>query len=164
MAADAAMSDFPQQEPPIKLSRATFLGAGLSGLGASAALAQPANRTPYTADEQAALDLVTAFCQSFARRDMDEISSFLAEDVSYRIVETAPPRIGEDAIAQIRGYVESADAVEFEILDSWVKGPVVVNERIDRFTAPNRNREFHLTGVFLVREGKIREWTDYSIR
>jgi len=117
-----------------------------------------------TAAEKANLDLVTRFCESFATRDMAKIAAFLSPDVVYRITDTVPAVKGAEAIARIRSYVERSTSIEFKILDSWVRGSVVVNERIDAFTRAEGNVAYHLTGVFLVKDSKIVEWADYSIR
>ena len=123
-----------------------------------------ANAAEPTAAEKANLDLVTRFCESFATRDMAKITAFLSPDVVYRITDTVPAVKGPDAIARIRAYVERSTSIEFKILDSWVRGSVVVNERIDSFTRADGNVAYHLTGVFLVKDGKVIEWADYSIR
>jgi limonene-1,2-epoxide hydrolase len=117
-----------------------------------------------TASEKANLDLVTRFCESFATRDMTKIAAFLSPGIVYRLTDTAPAVKGAEAIARIRAYVERSTAIDFKILDSWVRGAVVTNERIDAFTRPEGNVAYHLTGVFLVKDGKIVEWADYSIR
>jgi len=117
-----------------------------------------------TAAEKANLDLVTRFCASFATHDMAKITAFLSPDIVYRLTDTVPAVKGAEAIARIRAYVERSTAIDFKILDSWVRGSVVVNERIDAFTRADGNVAYHLTGVFLVRDGKIVEWADYSIR
>ena len=117
-----------------------------------------------TAAEKANLDLVTQFCQSFASRDMTKIAAFLAPDIVYRITDTSPSVKGPEAISRIKAYVERSTAIDFKILDSWARGSVVVNERIDAFTRPEGNVAYHLTGVFVVKNGKIVEWSDYSIR
>jgi limonene-1,2-epoxide hydrolase len=123
-----------------------------------------AHAAELSATEKVNLDLVTRFCQAFATRDMAKISEFLSPDVVYRITDTAPAAKGPEAIARIRAYVERSTAIDFKILDSWVRGSVVVNERIDAFTRPEGNVAYHLTGVFAVKDGKIVEWADYSIR
>ena len=145
------------------LTRAGFLAAG--GV-AAAALSLPFRATAAepSAAEKANLALVTAFCASFAGRDMSRISSFLADACVYRVTETTPPVSGGDAVARIRNYVERSTKIEFKIHESWVKGPIVVNERTDSFVAPDRTNAYHLTGVFFVKDGKIAEWTDYVIR
>lgn len=142
------------------MTRGQFLG------GAAAATLVLARRADaeQTDGEQANLKLVTDFCGSFASRDMSKIAAFLADDCVYRVTETAPATRGKDAIERIRNYVERSTKIEFKILESWVKGAVVINERIDSFEPPPRNSPYHLTGVFFVRDGKIAEWTDYGIR
>lgn len=114
--------------------------------------------------EKSNLDVVTRFCESFATRDMAKISAFLSPDVVYRITDNVPAAKGADALARIKSYVERSTAVDFKILDSWARGSVVVNERIDSFTRSDGNVAYHLTGVFVVKDGKIVEWSDFSIR
>ena len=144
----------------IEVTRAEFLAAGL---GIAVILPRTA-AAETTSAEKANLALVTDFCASFASRDMSKIAAFLADNCVYRVTETAPPVMGKDAIERMRTYVERSTKIEFKILDSWVKGPVVVNERIDSFEPAPPRSPYHLTGVFFVRDGKIAEWTDYSIR
>jgi limonene-1,2-epoxide hydrolase len=149
----------------VPLTRSRFLK--LASLGppmAAMGLPHRADAAERTAAEMANLALVTDFCNSFAGRDMRKIAAFLADDCAYRIIETAPPARGKDAIERIRSYVDRSARIELKILESWVKGPVVVNERIDSFEPAPPNSPYHLTGVFFVRGGKIAEWTDYLIR
>jgi limonene-1,2-epoxide hydrolase len=122
------------------------------------------NAAEPTATEKANLDLVTRFCESFVTRDMAKITAFLSPDVVYRLTDTVPAVKGAEAVARIRAYVERSSVIDFKILDSWARGSVVVNERIDAFTRPEGNVSYHLTGVFLVKDGKIIEWADYGIR
>jgi limonene-1,2-epoxide hydrolase len=144
------------------LTRGRFLFSGLAAgiLGFSGA-GQAAGMTD---SENANLALVTAFCESFASRDMTKIASFLAADCVYRITETAPLLTGPAAVDRIKTYVERADKIEFKILESWARGLIVVNERVDTFISPARTNALHLTGVFFVKDGKIAEWADYIIR
>jgi limonene-1,2-epoxide hydrolase len=139
------------------MTRSQFLISG-------AAFAIPAMAAERTQGEEANLALVTNFCASFATRDMTKIASYLAPDCSYRITETAMPAVGAAAIERIKSYVERSSKIEFKILDSWVRGPMVINERIDSFTRPDSSPAYHLVGVFFIKDGKIAEWTDYGIR
>ena len=139
------------------MTRSQFLLTG-------AALAVPAMAAEPTAAEKANLSLVADFCAAFATRDMAKIGSYLAPDCSYRITETAMPAIGAAALERIRSYVERSSKIEFKILDSWARGPMVINERIDSFTRPDASPAYHLVGVFFIKDGKIAEWTDYGIR
>ena len=95
---------------------------------------------------------------------MTKIASYLAPNCSYRITETAVPAEGAAAVERIRSYVERSSRIEFRILDSWARGPMVINERIDSFTRSDASPAYHLVGVFLIKDGKIAEWTDYGIR
>jgi len=139
------------------MTRAQFLISG-------ATLAIPAMAAGRTAAEEANLALVTRFCAAFATRDMTKIAAYLAPDCSYRITETAMPAVGAAAVERIRSYVERSSQIEFKILDSWTRGPMVINERIDSFTRADASPAYHLVGVFFIKDGKIAEWIDYGIR
>ena len=58
----------------------------------------------------------------------------------------------------------SPSKVEFEVVQTFARGPIVFNERFDRFTLPQRSINWHGVGVFHVRDGKIAEWSDFTIR
>jgi|KBSMisStaDraftv2_1062788.scaffolds.fasta_scaffold151881_3 limonene-1,2-epoxide hydrolase len=139
------------------MTRTQFLITG-------AALAIPVTSAAPAPIEAANLALVTDFCAAFAARDMTKIASYLSPNCSYRITETAAPAVGAAAVERIKSYVERSSKIEFKILDSWARGPVVINERIDSFTRPDARPAYHLVGVFLIKDGKIEEWTDYGIR
>ena len=128
------------------------------------ALTIPAVAAEPTAAEEANLVLVADFCAAFSRRDITKIASYLAPNCSYRITETAVPAVGAAAVERINSYVERSSRIEFKILDSWARGPMVINERIDSFTRPDASPVYHLVGVFLIKDRKIAEWTDYEIR
>jgi len=50
-------------------------------------------------------------------------------------------------------------------LRSYAIGELVINERIDHFVANDEKRSMHfsIAGFFLVRDGKIKVWKDYSL-
>jgi limonene-1,2-epoxide hydrolase len=50
----------------------------------------------------------------------------------------------------------------FESLDTFARGPIVVNERIDRFSNFSL-KSWRGVGVFFLKDGKIVEWYDYTI-
>ncbi len=131
---------------------------------AGAAFAMPAMAAEPTAAEKENLALVANFCAAFATRDITKITSYLAPNCSYRITETAMPAVGAAAVERIKSYVEQSSRIEFKILDSWARGPMVVNERIDSFTRRDGSPAYHLVGVFFIKDAKIAEWTDYGIR
>ena len=86
---------------------------------------------------------------------------------SFRITPpTAKPKpwalaVGRQAVAgKIAELLKVV--VKFEVHDSWARGPMVINERTDSFTG-GRLKSWHGVGVFLLKEGKIVEWYDYTI-
>jgi limonene-1,2-epoxide hydrolase len=139
-----------------RLFLSTGLGAAaLAGLGPAAAAAQP------TAVEQANIQIVKDFCAAWPSHDLDRILSFFAENGAYRMTEAMEPAKGRTALTgRIKTIINNVD--EFEILDTWARGPMVINERIDRFSNFVL-KSWRGVGVFFLQDGKIVEWYDYTI-
>jgi limonene-1,2-epoxide hydrolase len=147
-----------------RLDRRLFGAAALAGT-AALLLPRDAAAQQLSAEEQANVKLVNDFCAAFASKDMAKIVSFMANDVTYRMTETTPAVTGHDGInTRLKDFVESSKTVEFKVLDSYAKGPMVVNHRIDTFAGGPRSLIWEGVGVFLVKDGKIREWHDYTIK
>ena len=107
------------------------------------------------------LEIVTSFCAAWAEVDVDKIVAFLSEDAVYHNIPL-DPAIGRDAIkAMIAGFTVGVDRIEFEIRNIAVNGNVVLNERVDRFFAPERTIELPVMGTFEVTDGLITAWRDY---
>jgi len=135
----------------------------LTGLGAIAAATGTTGtlQAAPTPAEQANIQVVKDFCAAWPSRDLDRILSFFADNGSYRMTETMEPTKGREAlIARITTILNNVN--QFEILDTWARGPMVINERIDRFSN-FQLRSWHGVGVFLVKDRKIVEWYDYTI-
>jgi limonene-1,2-epoxide hydrolase len=143
------------------LNRRSFLGAGLGAAAAAAAFATPVEAAEQTATEKANIQVVKDFCAAWPSHDLDRIVGFFAENGSYRMTETMEPSKGREAlIARLKMIINNV--TQFEILDTWARGPMVINERIDRFTN-FQLKSWHGVGVFLVKDGKIVEWYDYTV-
>jgi limonene-1,2-epoxide hydrolase len=119
-----------------------------------------------TAEEKTNIEIVAGFCAAWATRQPEQIFAFFAADGSYRMSETTPAVTGHAGIMERLGsWIESSDkGIEFRILDTYAKGPMVVNHRIDRFMSTTRPLTWEGVGVFFVKDGKIREWNDYTIK
>jgi limonene-1,2-epoxide hydrolase len=129
---------------------------GLGALGT--AIPAAAEVTPA---EKANIQAVNAFIASWPAHDAAKIMSFFAENCAYRMTETMEPNKGREAVTN--RITTLAPTVEgFEVLDTWARGPMVINERIDRFTSGTL-KSWHGVGVFFLRDGKIVEWYDYTI-
>ena len=143
------------------LDRRSFLAAGLGTAAAVTAFATPVEAAEQTAIEKANIQVVKDFCAAFPSHDLDRILAFFSENGSYRMTEAMEPSKGREAlIARLKMIINNV--TQFEILDTWARGPMVVNERIDRFTN-FQLKSWHGVGVFLVKDGKIVEWYDYTV-
>jgi len=146
-----------------KTSRRTFFS--VTALGAAATFAprllEAAAPTPA---EQANIKVVTEFCAAWAAHDLDKLMGFFADNCAYRVSETRDPIKGREAVtATIKGFL--TNVVRFEVLDTYARGPMVFNERIDHFTPSGQMplKSWHGVGVFFLKDGKIVEWQDYTI-
>ena len=148
---------------------ATGLGA-LAALGISdVALAQAQCNIgkPVSPEvEKANVAVVNEFCASFKKNDLKTIESLLADNCSFRISQTRPPITGKKTVVDtLKGFMDRG--LEFKVLKTVVLGPVVLNERDDLLGAskdqPARTIRVN-AGMFFVQDGKIQEWTDYSLR
>jgi limonene-1,2-epoxide hydrolase len=143
-----------------QLSRRTafaIAGAGLAGL-ASSAKADTANWTPA---ERANVEVVNAFCAAWPSHDLAKVLSFFADEPAYRMSERQEPVKGHQAVSdRINSFLQIV--VQFEVLDTLARGPMVFNERIDHFK-DMALKSWHGVGVFFLRDGKIVEWYDYTI-
>ena len=153
------------QKPVSDLPRRTFLRTGALGGALTMVLPGWADAAVPTPAEAANVKVIDEFCKSWATRDLMKITSFLSEGCIYRATETAPPVVGRNAIIErIKGPVGRAEQVKFEVLDTWAKGPLVVDDRLDYFITSRETRIFHAVGVFYMVGGKIAEWSDFVIR
>lgn len=142
------------------------LGAGLAM--AFAGTAQAAGPKADPALEHQKEKIVNDFCKAWAMKDPDVLTPYLAEDVEYYMFEGRPPINGvADFSAQLKPFMAGMSEIDWEILRSSVMGDIVLNERIDHFIRPEGSdapdNHFHVVGVFLVRDGKIKYWKDYNL-
>ena len=144
--------------------RRRFLALAALGTGAFVGLAGAASAADLAPAEQANLKLVTDFCASWPTRDMTRILPFLADDCVYRMTETAPPANGHDGVVQrLKQWLDDSSLVEFKILDAKAAGPIVITHRIDRFLT-KQPLTWEGVGVFFVKDGRIKEWSDCTMR
>ena len=105
--------------------------------------------------------LVTDFCVSWSRKNVEEILSYLTDDCFYHNIPMEPC-VGKAAIrAFVEPFLKDAESAIFEIKHTTSAGNVVMNERVDRFVMGPKKIELPVAGVFEVRNGKISAWRDY---
>jgi limonene-1,2-epoxide hydrolase len=142
------------------IDRRAFLATGL-GVAGLAAVGQRAEAAEPSTLEKANMQVVRDFCAAWPSHDLEKILSFFAENGAYRMTETMEPSKGREALtARIKTIINNVD--RFEILDTFARGPMVINERIDRFSN-FQLKSWHGVGVFFLKDAKIVEWYDYTI-
>lgn len=143
-----------------RATRRTMLAAGGIGL-AGFALPGPARAAEMTAAEKANVKVVNDFCAAWPDHNLDRVMSFFADNCAYRVTETMEPNKGKQAVTdRIRVFLDRVD--KFEVLDTFARGPMVINERKDHFNN-FQLKMWHGVGVFFLKDGKIVEWYDYTI-
>ena len=121
--------------------------------------------TPVMADgnatEKANVKVVNEFIAAWSTPD--KAATFLAPEASVRMVEDQPAIVGQKAVADaFKGFMTPGVTLTVKTLRTTVHGPVVMNKRIDTMkTAGKPDQVFPVVGVFIVKNGKITEWTDY---
>jgi limonene-1,2-epoxide hydrolase len=152
-------------EAPI--DRRDLLKACGTGAALLAALTtdRPAAAADLTDAEAANVKLVTAFCAAWSTRNLANVTALMSDDAVYRMSQTTPPVTGHSGlVGQMQPWVDTSDTIEFRIFETLAKGPIVINHRIDHFASKSRPVTWEGVGVFYVENGKIKEWSDYTIR
>jgi limonene-1,2-epoxide hydrolase len=107
--------------------------------------------------------IVTNFIHEFDQPapDPEKIGSYFTDDAVYHNIPTKPI-VGRAAImATIASWKAMMLCTGWEVRNQLASGDVVINERIDRFTAGGKPIELPVVGVFELRDGKISAWRDY---
>lgn len=142
--------------------RRRFLLTSVAGSAFALLSAKAAEAAQAGGDTQATVRLVNEFCASVSKLDPAAMRPFLADDVVYRVTETRPPIAGVNEVMSTYQKLE-AKSIQFQVLETFASGPIVINHRIDRFVGP-RSFTWEGVGVFFIKDGKIKEWSDYTIR
>jgi limonene-1,2-epoxide hydrolase len=155
-------------EPGQQLTnRREFIALGAAGLTLAAALpaAHAAELSPaMRAHEEANVKLVNEFCAAWESMDVDKLASYWDDKITFRMIEGMQRVEGKAALIDgTKQFLATRSAARFEVLRSTAMGNMVINERIDHFTRENGQDAFHVTGFFLVKNGKIVEWQDYTV-
>ena len=150
------------------LDRRSFFSSGICGalaMAASPAVAETTDREKANIktvrDWSAAFDNVAASDPP----DLTKLVPYFSVDCAFRLRPTGTvPEYGLDAIAAaIRRVTANGQRVHQVLLDSFAKGPIVVMEKLNHFITPEKTRTSHVVAVYVFKDGKIVEWTEYFI-
>jgi limonene-1,2-epoxide hydrolase len=143
-------------------------GGMLAAFLASTTKAQDNNiEASLTDEERANIRLVDRFCRAWETMDLQQVTATMKTDAVYRQSQDTPPVTGHQAlIDMMQPWVESSHAITYEVLETWARGPVVFNHRIDIYHSETdaRHLEWEGVGLFLIEDGLIREWQDFTMR
>jgi limonene-1,2-epoxide hydrolase len=105
---------------------------------------------------------VVDFIHAWMARDFDKIMSFVSEDCVYHNIPMEPATGVEAIGAVIKGFVDMASEVDWQIhhIAENSQG-VVLTERTDRFLIGENWVEIPVMGTFELSGGKISAWRDY---
>lgn len=120
-----------------------------------------------TADEKANIALVDRFCKAWEAMDLSQVFATMQEDAIYRQSQDTPPVTGYQAISDLmQPWIDTSHQITYEVLETFARGPVVINRRIDIYHSDNdeRHLEWEGVGLFLIEDGLIREWQDFTMR
>jgi limonene-1,2-epoxide hydrolase len=119
-------------------------------------------------DELKNIALVRALCDVWAAPDYmaEAMIPFFAEDCAVRLMHTLPFAHGAAAVVeQARALMPlGTERMKVRHLSTHFAGPMVVAHRIDTLVIPGKpDSDWEMLGVFLIEDGKVKEWTDYML-
>ena len=135
-----------------------------------AAPVSPSLNSPSAASaatiEKTNIQLIKDFCKAWGEDPPDPedmANKYLADDCVVRFGDTIDPVTGHDAaVALFQTFLSNGERYDLKILETFARGPVVVNSRIDSTIKSTRTTHpTSVVGVFIVRDGTIKEWSDY---
>jgi limonene-1,2-epoxide hydrolase len=107
------------------------------------------------------LEVVTDFCDTVNKGDLDALVAFFSDDAVYHNIPL-DPIVGRDAIREtLAGFLATLGSMSFETLHALADGPIVATERVDSFVTDDRTIALPVAGFFEVHDGKITAWRDY---
>ena len=143
------------------ITRRTAFVAGALGAVAVATLGKTAIAAEEKSDTKANEKVVADFIAAW--KDPDKAVTFLADNCSVRMEEDKPAIMGPANVgAAFKGFMGPGVTLTVKVLHTYAEGPLVTNKRVDTLTTPGKPPQtFPMVGVFIVKKGKITEWTDY---
>jgi limonene-1,2-epoxide hydrolase len=106
-------------------------------------------------------ETVNEFIARVCRFDLDGACELVTDDVEYDNVPMGK-NFGPEGIKSVLGLMAGGlDQVEWVVHRQVAAGPIVMNERTDRFGTGDRWVELPVAGIFEVHDGRISLWRDY---
>ena len=151
------------------MDRRTFLPTAVLGALASAGLPKALPAAEMSDAENANVKVVSDMVATWdiaAASDPPDIAklrTYFAEDCAFRLRPTDQTATrGLSVIEEtMKRVTANGQKVQHELLDRFARGPVVAVEKLNHFVTPEKTRTSHVVAVFILKDGKIAEWTEY---
>lgn len=119
-------------------------------------------------EEAKSIALVQALCAIWEAPDYtpESMIPFFSDDCAVRFMHTLPFAYGTaEVVKQARSLMPlGTERMKVRHLSTWFAGPVVMAHRIDTLMIPGEaDSDWEMMGVFLIEDGKVKEWTDYML-
>jgi len=105
--------------------------------------------------------IVREFIAAWSRLDAAELAGYFAEDGCYYNMPAQPVRGRVNVEQFIRGFSGTWTSTQWDVLNVAASGDVVFAERVDRTKTTKGDVDLPCVGVFVMENGKIKEWRDY---
>ena len=106
-------------------------------------------------------ETVDAFMAHINAMDLGAATALLADDCEYDNVPMGKMFGRETIHERLTPMMERCSEIEWITVRQAATGPLVLNERMDRFHWPHGWVEMPCAGIFEVHDGKITLWRDY---
>jgi limonene-1,2-epoxide hydrolase len=114
-----------------------------------------------SSDETTPAEIVTSFIRAIEANDLDTAAALVSDDCEYDNVPMGKV-FGPDGIrTALAPMLAACSTIDWVVHRQAAEGPLVFNERLDRFEMPFGWIEMPVTGVWEVHDGKITLWRDY---
>lgn len=107
------------------------------------------------------VEIIRNFIEAWARLDAAELAEYFTDDGTYHNMPTVAVSGREDVQGFIKNFIRTWSETDWEILNIFGQGDVVVAERVDRTRVEDRHVELPCCGIFEMEDGKIKVWRDY---
>ena len=105
--------------------------------------------------------IIRKFIQSWSSLDAEELADYFTEDGIYYNIPSSPVS-GRDNVARfIAGFIRNWESTEWEIINLFANGDLVVAERVDHTVVNGSPVDLPAMGIFEMEDGKIKLWRDY---
>lgn len=119
-------------------------------------------------DEQKNIALVQTLCAIWENPDYtaEAMMPFFTDDCAVRLMHTLPFVHGPVAVVEQARLLMPLGTERMKVrhLSTHFAGPLVISHRIDTLVIPGQpDSDWEMMGVFLIKNGKVKEWTDYML-